>query len=76
MPDSLRLDEAGSSPRTQSHAVLCSIARYLWLDAPINALNEGLRTFKDDLIKLACFTASRGGVVFFLTQDINVVQTL
>jgi len=45
----------------------------LWLDARcIDALNEGLQTFKDDLIKNSCFTAMSPVVTFNL--DVNVVQ--
>ena len=77
MPDSLRLDEAvecAENPEPRCPCVLVLDTSGSMQGAPINALNEGLRTFKDDLIKNSLASRRVEVAVVTLDCDINVVQ--
>lgn len=77
MPDSLRLDEAvefAENPEPRCPCVLLLDTSGSMQGAPINALNEGLRTFKDDLIKNSLASRRVEVAVVTFDCDINVVQ--
>ncbi len=77
MPDSIRLDEAvefAENPEPRCPCVLLLDTSGSMQGAPINALNEGLRTFKDDLIKNSLASRRVEVAVVTFDCDINVVQ--
>lgn len=77
MPDSLRLDEAvefAENPEPRCPCVLLLDTSGSMQGAAINALNEGLRTFKDDLIKNSLASRRVEVAVVTFDCDINVVQ--
>ena len=77
MPDTLRLDEAvefAENPEPRCPCVLLLDTSGSMQGAPINALNEGLRTFKDDLIKNSLASRRVEVAVVTFDCDINVVQ--
>lgn len=77
MPDILSLDEAvefAENPEPRCPCVLLLDTSGSMQGAPINALNEGLRTFKDDLIKNSLASRRVEVAVITFDCDINVVQ--
>lgn len=77
MPDILKLDEAvefAENPEPRCPCVLLLDTSGSMQGAPINALNEGLRTFKDDLIKNPLASRRVEVAVVTFDCDVNVVQ--
>jgi uncharacterized protein YegL len=73
MPDETRIDEAvefAENPEPRCPCVLLLDTSGSMKGAPINALNEGLRSFRDDLIKDTL--ASKRVEVAVVTFDSNV----
>lgn len=77
MPDTLRLDEAvefAENPEPRCPCVLLLDTSGSMQGGPINALNEGLRTFKDDLFKHPLASRRVEVAVVTFDCDVNVVQ--
>lgn len=77
MPDALRLDEAvefAENPEPRCPCVLLLDTSGSMQGAPIKALNEGLRIFKDDLIKNSLASRRVEVAVVTFDCDVNVVQ--
>lgn len=77
MPDKLRLDEViefAENPEPRCPCILLLDTSGSMQGAPIEALNEGLRTFKDDLIKNSLASQRVEVCVVTFDCDVNVVQ--
>jgi uncharacterized protein YegL len=77
MHDSLRLDEAvefAENPEPRCPCVLLLDTSGSMQGAPIDALNEGLRTFRDELIKNSLASRRVEIAVVTFDSDVNIVQ--
>ena len=77
MPKPIILDEAvefAENPEPRCPCVLLLDTSGSMQGAPIDALNEGLRTFKDDLIKNSLASRRVEVAVVTFDCDVNVVQ--
>ncbi|WP_250123112.1 VWA domain-containing protein [Chroococcidiopsis sp. CCMEE 29] len=77
MPDPIKLDEAvefAENPEARCPCVLLVDTSGSMQGAPIDALNQGLRTFRDDLIKNSLASRRVEVAVVTFDCDINVVQ--
>jgi uncharacterized protein YegL len=77
MSDEMRLDEAvefAENPEPRCPCVLLLDTSGSMKGAPINALNEGLRSFKDDLIKDALASKRVEVAVVTFDSDVSIVQ--
>lgn len=77
MHDTLRLDEAvefAENPEPRCPCILLLDTSGSMQGAPINALNEGLRTFKEDLIKNPLASRRVEVAVVTFDCDVNVVH--
>src|SRR2546425_9044632 len=77
MVETLRLDEAvefAENPEPRCPCVLLLDTSGSMQGAPITALNEGLRTFKDDLIKNPLASLRVEVAVVTFDNDVKVVR--
>jgi len=77
MSDETRLDEAvefAENPEPRCPCVLLLDTSGSMKGAPINALNEGLRSFRDDLVKDALASKRVEVAVVTFDSDVSIVQ--
>jgi len=77
MSDEMRIDEAvefAENPEPRCPCVLLLDTSGSMKGAPINALNEGLRSFKNDLVKDALASKRVEVAVVTFDSDVSIVQ--